>query len=324
MRRKGDRPSVRRFDANPRLPGARVVDGGHRPRPSRYRDPMSVLWETDRNGTHYSVRAHGASVRLYSNRVFHSQWNPDRPFAGGVWDCLGLPVLYRPVARVRRVLLLGVGGGAVIRQLERLVPGASVTGIEIDPVHLDVARRWFGVRDGAGPRARTGEAAETVEAGGPRVPLDGGAELVAGGGDEASARVTLVEGDAIAWLRRHAGEPFDVVVDDLFGHDRGEPLRAQPLTPDWIAALRHAATPDGLVVVNCADGKELRTAAPAFADEGFAHGRRWSQGGYENAIGVFSTAPLVPRDWSRRLEGLGLDAAAQRRARAIVRRPMRG
>jgi len=245
---------------------------------------MTVRWETERDGTHYSVRSHGASLRLYSNGVFHSQWNPDRPFAGGVWDCLGLPVLYRAPDRVRRVLLLGVGGGAVIRQLERLAPDARVTGVEIDPVHLDVARRWFGV---------------------------------------AEPTATLIEADAIGWLRGYAGEPFDVVIDDLFGHDDGEPLRAHALTPDWIATLRGAVTSDGIVVVNCVDGRELKTAAPAFVDDGFEHGRRWSQPGYENAIGVFARGSLVPREWSRRLEALGLDASAQRRARAIVRRPLR-
>ena len=248
---------------------------------------MTTLWEGERGGIRYSVRAHGASVRLHSNGVFHSQWNPERPFAGGVWDCLGLPVLYRPVEDVRRVLLLGVGGGAVIRQLERLAPEASVTGIEIDPVHLDIARRWFGVRDGA-------------------------------------KGVTLVEGDAVAWLRGRSGEPFDVVVDDLFGHDAGEPVRARELTPDWIGLLRASVTDTGLAVVNCVDGRELKAAAPAFADEGFRHARRWSQTGYENAIGVFSAAPLVPREWSRRLEGSALAAPMRRRARAIARRPLRG
>lgn len=246
---------------------------------------MTTLWEHERDGTRYSVRSAGASIRLYSNGVFHSQWNPDRPFAGGVWDCLGLPLLYRSIATTRRVLLLGVGGGAVIRQLERLAPAAAVTGVELDPVHLEVARRWFGV------------------------------------GEESAA--TLVEGDAIAWLRGYRGEPFDLIVDDLFGHANGEPERARALTSDWIATLRDASEVGGLVVVNCVDGRELKAAAPAFADEGFGHAHRWSQPGYENAIGVFAREPLVPREWSRRLEGLALDAPDERRARAIVRRPLR-
>ena len=246
---------------------------------------MTVLWQTERDGTRYSVRAHGASVRLYSNGVFHSQWNPDRPFAGGVWDCLSLPVLYRSPERVRRVLLLGVGGGAVIRQLESLVAFESLTAIEIDGVHLDIARRWFGV---------------------------------------AERRVSLVEGDAVRWLRNRDGEPFELVVDDLFGHADGEPVRACPLMPEWVARLREAVTDDGLVVVNCVDGRELKAAAEVFRDAGFRHARRWSLPGYENAIGVFSPAALVPREWSRRLDASALAAPLRRQARRIVRRPLRG
>lgn len=281
---------------------------------------MTLLWETTRDGTRYSVRSHGASVRLYSNGVFHSQWNPDRPFAGGVWDCLGLPALYRPPDATRRVLLLGVGGGAVIRQLERLVPGASITGVEIDPVHLDVARRFFGVAD-APAGASDGRMSVSDERGG----VSNERTSTSDGRDEGGAvDVTLVEADAVAWLRARAGEPFDLIVDDLFGHDEGEPVRARALTPDWIALLRASVTDAGLAVVNCVDGRELKTAASAFADEGFHHARRWAQSGYENAIGVFSAAPLVPREWSRRLEASELSAPMQRRARAIVRRPLRG
>lgn len=245
---------------------------------------MTLLWETERAGTRYSVRGHGASVRLYSNGVFHSQWNPERPFSGGIWDCLGLPVLYRKRLATRRILVLGVGGGAVIRQLEKLVPFESLTALEIDPVHVAVARRWFGVND---------------------------------------ERVSLFEADAIAWVQRYTGEPFDMVIDDLFGHDSGQPVRARALTPDWIVLLRDLTTEEGLTVVNCVESEELRDAAQVFADGGYRHARRWSLPGYDNAIGVFSGHDLVPRDWSRRLDASGLATPMQRQARVIVRRPLR-
>ena len=230
------------------------------------------------------MRRHGASVRLYSNGVFHSQWNPERPFAGGVWDCLSLPALYRPPESLRRVLVLGVGGGAVIRQLERLVAFDTLTAIEIDAVHLEVARRWFGVEEG---------------------------------------RVRLHEADAIGWLRRRCGDPYDLVVDDLFGHAGGEPVRAQPLTPNWMSLLRATTRPGGLLVVNCVEGEELEAAAALAADEGLVHARRWSLPGYDNAIGVFGDTGLVPREWSRRLDASALSSESRRQARRIVRRPLR-
>ena len=97
---------------------------------------MSLLWEQSCNDTHYSVRSSGGSIRLYTNRVFHSQWNPRQPFAGGIWDCLSLPVLHRAAIGMRRVLLLGVGGGAVIRQLQQIYRYEAITAVELSLIHI--------------------------------------------------------------------------------------------------------------------------------------------------------------------------------------------
>jgi len=246
---------------------------------------MTTLWEHEEGGTHYSVRQSGASIRLYSNKVFHTQWNPNKPIAGGVWDCLSLPVLYRPVNSSPRILLLGVGGGAVVRQLELLTDFSEMIAVEIDSRHLDIATRWFGVTD---------------------------------------PRVSLVHADAIQWLANYDGPPFDLIIDDLFGHDQGEPMRACELTFSWTDLLRTHLVSTGLLVVNCVNSKELKQASLALVDAGFRYGYRWSLPVYENAIGVLSNAPVHARDWSRHLEEVGLDASAQRQARAIMRRPLKG
>ena len=83
---------------------------------------MAVVWQTVERGDHYQVRTAGHSVRLYKNDVFHSQWNETRPLSGGVWDLLFLPSLFVPSGSVKRVLVLGVGGGAVIRQYLTFLP----------------------------------------------------------------------------------------------------------------------------------------------------------------------------------------------------------
>ena len=246
---------------------------------------MTVLWELNTADTHYSVRTSGASIRLYSNRVFHSQWNPNKPFAGGVWDCLSLPALYRPTDYFKRVLLLGVGGGAVIRQLQLLIDFEALTAIEIDAHHLNIAERWFGVDD---------------------------------------KRVDLQHADAIEWLAGYRGPSFDLIIDDLFGHSEGEPLRACPLIPDWVDLLHANLADDGLMVVNCVDSRELKTALPVFDERGFRYGYRWTLPAYENAIGVLSRRSMHARDWSRHLEFSSLDGPTQRHARAPTRRPLRG
>ena len=105
---------------------------------------------------------------------------------------------------------------------------------------------------------------------------------------------------------------------------RGEPLRACPLTPDWVDLLHVNLADDGLVVVNCVDSRELKAALPVFDERGFRFGYRWTLPAYENAIGVLSRSSMHARDWSRHLEFSNLDAPTQRQARATIRRPLRG
>lgn len=159
-----------------------------------------------------------------------------------------------------------------------------MTGVEIDPVHLDIAQRWFGVDDRS-----------------------------------------LVHADAIAWMRsRPRRQRYDLVVDDLFGHSAGEPIRAVALDEAWAGELADALTDDGLLVVNAVDGRELQRAAPVFSACGFRFGKRWSLPAYHNAIGVFSRAPLHTRDWSHRLDQIPLPAATRRQARTCQRQGLRG
>lgn len=246
---------------------------------------MGVLWEHQTDGTHYSVRQSGASIRLYSNKVFHSQWNPAKPFAGGIWDCLSLPVLYRPPETVQNILLLGVGGGTVIRQLQHLIKFTKLAAIDIDDQHLQIARQWFGVND---------------------------------------ERVDLLHADATRWLQRYDEEPFDIIIDDLFGHSDGEPQRACALNTHWLDTLATHLKPAGVLVINCVSSRELTHALPAMASVGFNSGYRWTLPAYENAIAVLGEQSLRARDWSRNLENSGLGKIAQRQARATVRRPLRG
>lgn len=246
---------------------------------------MSVLWEHTTDDTHYSVRRSGGSIRLYTNRVFHSQWNPKLPFSGGIWDCLSLPALHLPAGRIQRVLLLGVGGGAVIRQLELLDSYPQITAVEIDEHHIDIAREWF---------------------------------------DVTSDAVSLIHADAIDWLHLYDGPGFDLIIDDLFGHDGGEPVRACALETQWLSLLRSRLNTGGLLVVNCINSRELLDALPFIGAAGFSSGYRWHLPTYENIIGVFSDHTLHARQWSRHLELSALPAKAQRQARSIVRRPLRG
>ncbi|WP_160153847.1 methyltransferase domain-containing protein [Microbulbifer sp. ALW1] len=218
---------------------------------------MALVWEKQVGGNRYQVRKHGASVRLYSNGVFHSQWNPRDPLKGSLWELLLLPAFFLPEKQIQRVLLLGVGGGALIRLLQKFVQPESIVGVDIDPVHLTVARRYFGVQ---------------------------GVELVC-----ADAREFIAGLDS-----SNTSAPFDLIVDDLFGHSNGEVARAFEADGYWCSKLLRQLSPAGAVVSNFVSRRELlasgwRQAAIRERLQG-----AWTAQSplYDNCIGVFSRVPL--------------------------------
>ena len=60
---------------------------------------------------------------------------------------LDLALAIKPDAK--RVLVLGLGGGAITKRWWRDYPGMTIDTVEIDPVVIDVARRFFGLPDDA-------------------------------------------------------------------------------------------------------------------------------------------------------------------------------
>ena len=151
---------------------------------------MTILWQCKKQGINYQVKAAGQTRRLYTDGVFHSQYNPNKVLTGGVWDLLMLPVFFYSPHSIQRVLLLGVGGGAVLHQLQHFIRPRSVTGIELNAVHLFVARRYFQLR---------------------------------------YRNTRLYRADAVSWVKQFQGEKFDLIIDDLFGGLDDEPMRAVPV-----------------------------------------------------------------------------------------------
>jgi spermidine synthase len=211
---------------------------------------VAIIWQKRDGETRYEVRRAGNSLRLYTNGVFHSQYNPKQPVTGNVWDLLMLPAFFRP-QQIRRVLVLGVGGGAVIRQLNYFLEPEAIVGVELNPVHLEVARDHFAV------------AAENVE---------------------------LHEADAIWWLRQYRGERFDLIIEDLFSDNGGEPERVIAADGPWMRRLLKHLTSNGVLVINFGSAKELKSSA--WFDDAALRGKLTSAYKlttplYENAIGAF-------------------------------------
>ena len=226
---------------------------------------MAVVWQKNIAGKCYEVRGAGQTRRLYTDGVFHSQYNPKRSLTGNVWDLLSLPSFFLAPDQLRRVLVLGVGGGTVIRQLRQWYPGVQVTGIELNPTHLYIARRFFDLDDPA---------------------------------------ISLIEADAIAWMQDYAGAPFDLIVDDLFFEEDGEPCRAVNADRAWLRTLTAALSPHGMLSMNFISSSDLRDSAVFHSKRLQARLKiayRFMTPLYENNIGVFLSQPQTLNQWQQHI-----------------------
>lgn len=212
---------------------------------------MAILWQKTIKNTHYEVRSAGQTRRLYTDGVFHSQFNPQRAITGGVWDLLMLPAFFYPAESIQRVLVLGVGGGAVIQQLQRYIKPDEIIGVELNPVHIMVAKRYFGITN---------------------------------------TLAHLIEADAIKWLENYSGPPFDMIIDDLFGEQDGEPVRAIKANKVWFEKLNSHLSPEGLLVMNFVSHNDLKNCAAVSykkISRLFHASFQFTLSYYDNAIGVF-------------------------------------
>ena len=62
--------------------------------------------------------------------------------------------------RPARVLMVGLGGGTFTTLVHRALPAVTVDAVEIDPVVVEAARAWFGLREDARYRVHIADAAD--------------------------------------------------------------------------------------------------------------------------------------------------------------------
>jgi spermidine synthase len=226
---------------------------------------MAVLFSQIANGKTVEVRSAGSTRRLYVDGVLHTQFNPRAPLTGDVWDPLCLSALFAPKGQIRRVLLLGLGGGAAVHLLRRYLNVEEIVAVELDGLKIKLARRFFEID---------------------------------------APNVTLIRADARGWVEDYDGPPFDFVIDDLFGEEDGEPQRAIPVDRRWAAALCRLLAKRGLLTVNFVGRAELE-ASDLFRNQRyrrrFASAHRYALPQAENAVTLFSNTTLSRRSYRRLL-----------------------
>jgi predicted membrane-bound spermidine synthase len=171
---------------------------------------VAIIWQFVDETTRYEVRSAGSSIRLYTNGAFHTQYSPKKLFTGGVWDLLSLPALFTKLTPSPSVLMLGVGGGSAIHQLLRLLSPREILGIELNPVHIEIAESFFNLK---------------------------------------SKNLKLLEADALKWIDK-SQKQYDVLVDDLFIDSSDDPIRPFKCDEKWIRKLNRRVTKNGLLIQN--------------------------------------------------------------------------
>jgi spermidine synthase len=156
------------------------------------------VWENAEGGIDFDVI--GAT---------HATWHPTRLLTGHAWDALTGAALLHPETPAS-VLMLGLGGGTVLRQLRHFLPDTRLTAVEIDGDMIRLARTYMA--------------------------LD-------------SLQVDVIHKDAFEFLARDT-QPFDVVIDDLYRCGDQDVERPQEITESYIDTLCRHLSPQGTLVMN--------------------------------------------------------------------------
>lgn len=216
---------------------------------------MAILWEQTIDANCYQVRSAGRTVRLYKNNVLHTQYKPHQPITDSIWDLLALPIFFHAPVHTKRVLMLGLGGGAAVHLVQAFCQPQSLVAVELDPLHLKLAKKYFQVQQ---------------------------------------KNVRLIAGDGICWLSNYRGQPFDLIIEDLYGEVNDEPQRALPADKDWMLTLAHQLSDTGTLVINFTSRAEIRGCG-YFASKQvaklFPSAFQFTHPRCENRIGVFLRSP---------------------------------
>ena len=120
--------------------------------PSGIKPPQvgSLLYEKESAYNYIQVVQDGSKTELILNegQAIHSIYDTQNLLTGGPWDYMVIADSFRPAQSTepepKSVAILGLAGGTAARQYTAAFGDqVQITGVEIDPAILDVARRYF-------------------------------------------------------------------------------------------------------------------------------------------------------------------------------------
>ena len=167
------------------------------------------------------MRVRGGVRELYVDGTFASRYEPGEVATGPVWDALAAAIAALPQERRRSVLLLGMGGGSAARVVRALAPRSRIVGVEIDPIVVRLARRWF---------------------------------------DLDALGIEVVLEDARAYLER-SRRRFDAVLEDVFVGTGRDAVKPDWLPEPGLARAARRLAPGGILASNALDEAPAVSAA---------------------------------------------------------------
>jgi spermidine synthase len=120
--------------------------------PSGIKPPQvgRLIYEKESAYGYIQVVRDGSRVELILNEgeAIHSIYDPQSMLTGGPWDYMLIADAFRPASSAemtpKSIAILGLAGGTAARQYTAAYgSGVQITGVEIDPDIVTVARRYF-------------------------------------------------------------------------------------------------------------------------------------------------------------------------------------
>ncbi len=98
-------------------------------------------------------------LRLNEGEGLHSVWRPDEDLSYGIWDYFLLAPCFtpQPNAAPRSLLVIGLAGGTIPTLYDHAFGHIRMVGVELDPLVVRVAYRYFGLNDLPSLRAVVGD-----------------------------------------------------------------------------------------------------------------------------------------------------------------------
>lgn len=156
-------------------------------------------------------------------------WHPTYLLTGYSWDAVTAGCLLHPTGAPQSLLMLGLAGGTVARQLRHLLPEAAMTAVEIDPGLVKLARKHMHL-------------------------------------DELELEIAIA--DAYDHVAR-SDRAYDAVIDDIYLTGPEDVERPKAVKGRTLDRLREVTRTDGVLVANMiTDGPHRRhfeAAREAFA-----------------------------------------------------------